>query len=359
MPPVNGAAIELGHGGGGRLSQQLLQELILPAFGPADAVPHDAALLQEQSGRLAFTTDSYVVRPLEFPGGDIGRLAVCGSVNDLAMAGARPIALSLALILEEGLPMTTLERVIASIRTSAAECGVAVITGDTKVVERGKGDGLYINTSAVGRLEHTRTIHPTAVRPGDAVLVSGDLGRHGLAILTARNELGLRSTLPSDLAPLLQPVQELLEAGLELHCLRDLTRGGLASALHEIAGAARVRLELEEAAIPIAPAVQAACDLLGLDPLSMANEGRLTLLLPQGQAEAALAVLRRFDAAAAQIGVAREPEEASTAGRTPGAMAGDERSLIGLPKAPVSLRNRLGVSRPLDPGRGEHLPRIC
>jgi hydrogenase expression/formation protein HypE len=344
MPANNDAAIELGHGGGGRLSQQLLQELILPAFGPADAVPHDAALLPPQSGRLAFTTDSYVVRPLEFPGGDIGRLAVCGSVNDLAMAGAQPIALSLALILEEGLPLATLERVIASIRTSAAECGVAVITGDTKVVERGKGDGLYINTSAVGRLEHTLTIHPTAVRPGDAVLVSGDLGRHGLAILAARNELGLRTSLSSDLAPLLDPVQELLAAGLELHCLRDLTRGGLASAIDEIARGASCRIDLDEAAIPLHPAVDGACQLLGLDPLAMANEGRMVVLLPERQADQALALLLRHQPEAARIGTVGEPLAQAS---------GMEQ------RHPVSLRSALGVRRPLELGRGEQLPRIC
>jgi len=351
--------IQLAHGGGGSLSQQLIRELIVPAFGPADGVLHDAALLPCPGGRLAFTTDSYVVRPLIFPGGDIGRLAVIGSVNDLAMAGAEPLALSLGLILEEGLPIASLERVLASIRREASACGVAVVTGDTKVVERGKGDGIFINTAAIGQVSHELTIGPAAVRPGDAVLVSGDLGRHGVAILAAREELGFRTPLESDLAPLLEPVRALLGAGLELHCLRDLTRGGLASALQEIAGAAGVRLELEEAAIPIAPAVQAACNLLGLDPLTMANEGRLTLLLPQEQAGAALAVLRRFDAAAAQIGIARELAADIPAGREQQAAAGPGRSLFGLSRPPVSLRNGLGVSRPLDPGRGEHLPRIC
>ena len=338
------AVIELGHGSGGRLSQRLLQELLLPAFAAPGSIPHDAALLAAQPGRLAFTTDAYVVQPLIFPGGDIGRLAVIGSVNDLAMAGAKPVALSLALILEEGLPMRLLERVIASIRDSAAACGVAVVTGDTKVVERGKGDGIFITTSAVGLLEHGQTIHPGAVRQGDAVLVSGDLGRHGLAILAARQELGLRTELCSDLAPLLEPVQALLAAGLELHCLRDLTRGGLASAIDEIARGAGCLIELEEAAIPLHPAVEGTCQLLGLDPLAMANEGRMVVLLPEREADTALRLLRRFQPEAARIG---------TVAAAPAAVSALER------RHPVSLRSGLGVRRPLELGRGEQLPRIC
>ena len=340
MQPPDGATIQLGHGGGGRLSQQLLRELLLPAFGPADGIPHDAALLPPLRGRPAFTTDSYVVRPLIFPGGDIGRLAVIGSVNDLAMAGATPVALSLALILEEGLPLATLAAVVDSIRTAAATCGVAVVTGDTKVVERGKGDGLFINTSAIGQVEHGLTIHPSAVRPGDAVLVSGDLGRHGVAILAAREELGFRTPLRSDLAPLLEPVQALLEAGLSVHCLRDLTRGGLASAIDEIARDAGCQIQLEEGAVPLDPAVAGACQLLGLDPLAMANEGRMAVLLPEPQVETALAVLRRFQPGACRIGSV-----------TGWASRGEPH--------PVRLRSQLGVLRPLDIGQGEQLPRIC
>jgi hydrogenase expression/formation protein HypE len=323
----------LGHGGGGSLSQRLIDQLLLPAFGPADGVLLDAALLPAEAGPLAFTTDSYVVRPLFFPGGDIGSLAVFGTVNDLAMVGASAIALSLSLILEEGLPMPLLQQVVASIRLAAQRCGVPVVTGDTKVVERGKGDGIYINTAGIGRVDHGLQIGPKAVRSGDAILVSGDLGRHGVAILAARQELGFRTELRSDLAPLQEPVRALLAADLELHCLRDLTRGGLASALHEIARGAGLGVLVRENAIPIAPEVDAACELLGLDPLAMANEGRFVLFLPAHQADRALAVLQRFQPSAASIGCVRGEA--------------------------VLLETSLGLQRRLELGRGESLPRIC
>ena len=341
---INDATIQLAHGGGGRLSQQLIQELLLPAFGPVDGVLHDAAVFASPGQRLAFTTDSYVVRPLFFPGGDIGRLAVFGSVNDLAMAGAKATAMSLGLILEEGLPLTTLQRVVSSIQAAADQCGVKVITGDTKVVERGKGDGLFINTSAIGVVEHGQMIHPSSVQPGDAVLVSGDLGRHGVAILMAREELGFRCSLESDLAPLHGAVQALVEAGIALHCLRDLTRGGLASAIDEIARGAQCAVELEETAIPLSEPVHSACALLGLDPLAMANEGRMLVICPQAEAERALAVLRVRDHNACKVGsVGMSLRHATQVDR----------------RHPVSLRNRLGVMRPLDLQRGEQLPRIC
>jgi hydrogenase expression/formation protein HypE len=323
----------LGHGGGGSLSQRLIDQLLVPAFGPADGVLLDAAVLPAEAGPLAFTTDSYVVRPLLFPGGDIGSLAVFGTVNDLAMVGANAIALSLSLILEEGLPMPLLQQVVASIRLAAQRCGVPVVTGDTKVVERGKGDGIYINTAGIGRVDHGLQIGPKAVRSGDAILVSGDLGRHGVAILAARQELGFRTELRSDLAPLQEPVRALLAADLELHCLRDLTRGGLASALHEISRGAGLGVLVRENAIPIAPEVDAACELLGLDPLAMANEGRFVLFLPAHQADRALAVLQRFQPSAASIGSVRGEA--------------------------VLLETSLGLQRRLELGRGESLPRIC
>lgn len=334
------ATIQLGHGGGGRLSQQLLQELLIPAFGPDDGVLHDAALLASPGHTLAFTTDSYVVRPLFFPGGNIGELAVFGSVNDLAMTGARPVALSLGLILEEGLELTSLRRVIEAIRTAADRCHVKVITGDTKVVERGKGDGLFINTSGIGVVEHALRIHPSSVQPGDVVLVSGDLGRHGTAILVAREELGFRCDLQSDLAPMHSIVQELIVAGLELHCLRDLTRGGLASAIDEIARAAGCTVELDEEAVPLQPEVRSACELLGLDPLAMANEGRMLVICPASEADAALALLQQHNPSATRVGAVT-------------------RELDSMQRQPVVVRNRLGVLRHLDLERGEQLPRIC
>ena len=336
--------IQLAHGGGGQLSQRLIRDLLLPALAPEAGALHDAALLPSPGSRLAFTTDSYVVRPLLFPGGDIGRLAVIGSVNDLAMAGARPVALSLGLILEEGLAVDTLRTVVASIRSACEQCGVAVITGDTKVVERGKADGLFINTSGIGVVEHGLTIGPQAVQPGDAVLVSGDLGRHGLAVLTARPELGFRSSLESDLAPLHHSVQQLLSAAVELHCLRDLTRGGLASAIDEIARDAGCTVELEEEAIPLHPAVQGACDLLGLDPLAMANEGRMLVICAEAEAPRALELLQAHHPEACRIGRVGPPPAPTDALAQ---------------RHPVHLRNGLGVLRPLDLGRGEQLPRIC
>ena len=336
--------IQLGHGGGGRLSQQLLTDLLVPALGPREGVLHDAARLLSPGQQLAFTTDSYVVRPLFFPGGDIGRLSVFGSVNDLAMAGARPLALSLGLILEEGLEIACLETILASIGKACATAAVAVITGDTKVVERGKGDGLFINTSAIGVVEHNLRIDPSSVEPGDVVLVSGDLGRHGLAILTARGELGLRSALTSDLACLQEPVQALLAQGLQPHCLRDLTRGGLASAIDEIARGSRCQIALNETSIPVHPEVQGACELLGLDPLAMANEGRMVVICPPAEEEETLAVLRRFQPEAARIGSVLERWNSPT-----GLQA----------RYPVTLVGALGVERPLDLGSGEQLPRIC
>jgi hydrogenase expression/formation protein HypE len=339
-PLAGHAEIQLAHGGGGRLTQQLIERVFGPAFAnPALNARHDGAVLAVSTGaRLAFTTDSHVVSPLFFPGGDIGRLAVFGTVNDLAMCGARPRWLSAGFILEEGLPTATLERVVASLAEAARCAGVQIVTGDTKVVERGKGDGLYVNTAGLGWLEHDLVIAPASVRPGDVVLLSGDVGRHGMAILAQREGLAFESPIESDCAPLWPAVEALLAAGVEVHCLRDLTRGGLATAMIEIAETAGLAAALEEAAVPVSEPVRGACEILGLDPLYVANEGRFIAIVPAAQTDRTLAVLQRFapDGGAARIGEVR----ASPAGE-------------------VTLRSVIGIERILDRLSGEQLPRIC
>ncbi|MGK2942696.1 MAG: hydrogenase expression/formation protein HypE [Immundisolibacter sp.] len=346
LPLDDSPTVLLAHGGGGRLMHQLLDTLILPTLGmDGGRSLHDAALLDElcsdaPPGRLAFTTDSYVVRPLFFPGGDIGTLAVCGTVNDLAMAGAQPRALSVSLILEEGLPMDTLWRVLLSLRQSADAIGVRIVTGDTKVVERGRGDGLYLNTAGVGVAPAGVDICPGRVRTGDAVLVSGDLGRHGIAVMAQREGIAFETVIESDCAALAGTVTALLEAGIEVHCLRDLTRGGLASALVEIARAAGVDLHVDEAAVPVSTAVAAACELLGFDPLHVACEGRLVAFVPAAQAQLAHQVLRRCPGGGQAALIGSVSAAGGKAGR-------------------VTLRGPYGIDRPLDLPAGELLPRIC
>jgi hydrogenase expression/formation protein HypE len=348
------AQVLLAHGGGGRLMHELIEQVFYPAFeNPFLAQRHDGARLDLRAAGLsaidpahsafAFTTDAYVVRPLFFPGGDIGALAIHGTVNDLAMCGARPLYLSAAFILEEGLAVELLARVAASMRVAAQAAGALLVTGDTKVVERGKGDGLYVTTAGIGLIDGARVIAPSSVRAGDAVIVSGDIGRHGVAILAAREELALESAIESDCADLSRPVRALLDAGCEIHCLRDCTRGGFATSLIEIASEARATIAIDETAVPVHETVRGACELLGFDPLYVANEGRFVCLLPEAQAQQALAILRehRVSSAAAIVGCV-------TAGAVAGAPAGI-----------VTARGRLGVSRVLDLLSGEQLPRIC
>jgi hydrogenase expression/formation protein HypE len=331
--------IQLAHGGGGKLMHQLVERMFLKTFGHQSMeTRHDSAVLNMPAGRMAFTTDSYVVRPLIFPGGDIGSMSVFGTVNDLAMSGARPLHLSAGFILEEGLPMDTLWRIVCSMRAAADRCGVQIVTGDTKVVDKGKGDGLFINTSGLGVIEHPLDISPASVRVGDAILLSGDLGRHGMAIMSAREGLGFEGTLESDSAPVAAPVLELLAAGVEIHCLRDLTRGGLASALNEIAQATGLRLLLREKLIPVRDDVHAACELLGLDPLLVACEGRFVAFVPTQDAKRALSILNRGQAGAAAVCI--------------GEVRGE------LPPV-VALQTVLGPIRILDMPSGEQLPRIC
>lgn len=339
LPLSNQDHVTLAHGGGGRMMHTLLERVVLPAFGNQPlASRHDGAVLAAGQGRIAFTTDSYVVHPLFFPGGDIGTLAVTGTVNDLAMCGARPLALSAGFILEEGLPIATLERVVASMARAAKAAAVDIVTGDTKVVDRGKGDGLFVNTAGVGVIEHGLAIAPSSVRPGDAILLSGDVGRHGMAIMAVREGLQFESTIETDCAPLAAPVLALLAAGIEVHCLRDLTRGGLATSLIEIAESSRLHVDIDEDAIAVEENVRGACEILGLDPLYLANEGRFVTFVPAAQAEPALAILRghAVSAQAAHIGIVS---------KTPAAL--------------VTLKSRIGTKRILDMHSGEQLPRIC
>lgn len=339
LPIQEHPRILLAHGGGGKLMHQLLEKVFLPAFGNDSLnCRHDSAVLNLADKRLAFTTDSYVVRPLVFPGGDIGSLAVHGTVNDLAMSGARPLYLSAAFILEEGLPMETLWQVVCSMRDAAQRCGVQIVTGDTKVVDKGNGDGLFINTAGIGVIEHSLHIAPGSVRPGDAALVSGDLGRHGMAIMSVREGLEFQGTIQSDSASLAGLVLNLIAAGIEIHCLRDLTRGGLAGALNEIAGAAGVRIAVEEQFIPVREDVHAACEVLGLDPLPVACEGRLVAIVAAKDAERALCTMKTHE-----VG-------------TSAALVGKVQS--GSPPL-VVLKSAIGASRILDMPSGEQLPRIC
>jgi hydrogenase expression/formation protein HypE len=341
VPRVADDRIVLAHGGGGRLTHQLIEKIFMPAFAN-DALEqrHDGAVVPVNGARLAFTTDSFVVRPLIFPGGNIGDLAVNGTVNDLAMCGARPLYLSAGFILEEGLEMDTLRTVVTSMQQAAAKANVKLVTGDTKVVDKGKGDGIFVNTSGIGVIEANvqRTIGPASVQPGDAVLVSGDLGRHGIAILSVREGLEFESPILTDCADVWPAVEALLNAGIEIHCLRDLTRGGLATTLNEIASDRNICIKLEETRIPVEETVQSACEILGLDPLYVANEGRFAVFVPAAQADAALNLLTKVEVAQGAVQVGKVEE---SPGRT------------------VILQSRIGGNRVVDMLSGEQLPRIC
>src|SRR6185369_2574973 len=327
----------MAHGGGGKLMHQLIGKMFLPAFrNSLSESQHDAAVFEVHGQRVAFTTDSFVVRPLFFPGGDLGSLAVHGTVNDLAMAGAKPLYLSAAFIIEEGLPMETLWKVVSSMQQAARKSHVQIITGDTKVIDKGKGDGLFINTAGIGVVEHALTIAPRSVQPGDVVLVNGDLGRHGMAIMSAREGLEFESAIESDSAPVVEPVLALLNAGIVVHCLRDCTRGGLTSVLNEIAESANLTISVDERSIPVREDVRAACEILGLDPLQVACEGRFAAFVSADQRDHALEILRSYDPKACEIGHVTDKND----GR-------------------VLLKSAVGVQRILDMSSGEQLPRIC
>ena len=332
-----GERIRLGHGGGGTLMRQLIDTEFRRLYPDPERVLHDAAVLPWPHGSLAFTTDSTVVQPLEFPGGDIGSLAVIGTANDLAMAGARALHLSLAVILEEGLPLTQLQRIVRSIVRAGRLCGLTIETGDTKVVERGKGDGLFLSTSGIGVVESPRPIHPSRIAAGDRILVSGDLGRHGLAIMARRHGLELHPPVHSDCTPLWPSVKKLLASKVDLHCLRDLTRGGLAMGLQELADAGGWWFRIEEQELPITEAVACSCRILGLDPLHLASEGRFVAFVAAPQTDAALAVL------------------APLGGRLIGTVIGPTGSGAG----EVVVRTSLETERRQHPPTGELLPRIC
>ena len=339
LPVTSRDFVLLGHGSGGKMSADLLRELLMPAFqNPILARQDDQAIVEINGLRLAFTTDSFVVKPLFFPGGDIGSLAVNGTVNDLAMGGAKPLFLSLAFILEEGLPMHVLRKVIESVSAAAARAGVQIVTGDTKVVEKGSGDGLFINTSGIGLVPEGVRLSANQARPGDCVLLSGSIGDHGITILSQREGLSFESPIESDTAALHTLVADMLRTTDEIRCLRDPTRGGLSSSLNEIAACSQVGIELQESSLPIREEVQGACEMLGLDPMYVANEGKLVAIASPAAAHALLGTMR-----AHPLG-----REAQIIGTVTDAHTGM-----------VTMRTRLGTSRIVDLLTGDQLPRIC
>ena len=329
----------LAHGGGGRLTKELIAQVFLPCLGnPALDPLDDAALLDLEAGEWAFTTDSYVVSPLFFPGGDIGKLAVCGTVNDLAVKGARPLWMSLGLVLEEGLPLADLRRVAESIGSWAGSEGVAVVAGDTKVVERGRCDGLYVNTAGIGKVVTFLPLGPASIRPGDSVIVSGYLGDHGIAVLSKRSGISFSPEVSSDCAPLWGLVSAILAPGRTVHAMRDLTRGGLAGALCDLAESSGLGLRIWEEKLPVRSVVRGACSLLGFDPLAIANEGAMVIFCPAADAPDVLSAMRRHPLGRAAEIVGDVNEE---------------------PRRTVLLVSSIGGERVVDMPTGEDLPRIC
>ncbi len=351
QPPVNPLAglscpiplsdypkVLLAHGGGGKLTQQLIERMFVTAFGKPLGPLHDGAVFPVGGARLAFSTDSYVVNPIFFPGGSIGELAVNGTVNDLAMCGARPLYLSAAFIIEEGLPMDDLWRIVVAIQNAAAIAGVTIATGDTKVVDRGKGDKLFITTSGVGVVPPGLQISPARARPGDSIIINGPIAQHGIAIMSVREGLQFEAPIKSDTAPLNGLVDAMLTASSTVHVMRDPTRGGVASVLNEIGEAAQVGIMIDEEAIPVDDAVQGACEILGLDPLYVANEGKLLAFVPEEGTEAVLAAMRSHP-----LG-----KDARVIGRV---VAEHPRVVV--------MKTRIGGTRVVDMLSGEQLPRIC
>jgi hydrogenase expression/formation protein HypE len=339
LPITNYKQIVLAHGSGGKLSHQLIEKIVLPQFRNELLEPlHDGAIFSVGNQRVAFSTDSFVVSPIFFPGGDIGKLAIHGTVNDLAMCGARPLYLSASFILEEGLPMEDFWRIVQSMHSAADAAGVKLITGDTKVVDRGKADKIFINTSGIGVIPEAVNIHPGRAQIGDRIIISGPIAVHGIAIMSVREGLEFETEIASDTAPLHELVDALIKAKIDIHVLRDPTRGGVTSALTEIAQTAKVGMLLDEASIPIGEEVKGACEILGLDPLYVANEGKLLAVVAHEDVGPALRVLRSVS-------------------------LGDKAAVIGevVDEHPgfVMMKTRVGGTRVVDMLSGEQLPRIC
>jgi len=340
-PTVKDERVTLSHGSGGKATHDLVDGLFVPAFANAvlDRLEDSAVMALDGTGaRCAFTTDSYVVSPIFFPGGDIGRLAVNGTINDLAVAGARPLAISAGMILEEGLPMEVLRRVVESMRDAAQAAGVSVVTGDTKVVPRGKCDQLFVNTAGVGVVDPSRELSMSHARPGDRVLLSGSIADHGMAVMIAREALEIETDIVSDTAPVHRRTAAVLEAAAGTRCFKDPTRGGVATALNEIAGASQVGIVIDEATVPVGRAVQGACEILGIDPLHVANEGRLLVVVAPDDVDAALGALHESEGGAGARCVGEVVEE---------------------PEGMVVLRTSVGGTRVVDMLVGDPLPRIC
>ncbi len=330
----------MAHGGGGRMMQELLNTIIRPVFSNNILEQqHDSAVLNISHKQLAFTTDSFVVKPLFFKGGDIGKLAICGTINDLAMSGAKPLYISCSFIIEEGFAIRDLQRIVQSMQNSAQQTGVSIVTGDTKVVDHGKGDGLYINTAGIGVIEHDISIQPDNIQSGDAIIINSDLGRHGTAIMLQREGLEFDSNIESDCCSLAEAIQSLLAADIEIHCLRDLTRGGLSSCLIELATDSSHQFEIQESSLPIRDDVRSACEILGFDPLYIANEGCFVLFAPQDQVETAIKILKQSEDShqAIQIGTVTSLHSQGS----------------------VTLKTAMGINRVIEMLSGEQLPRIC
>lgn len=329
----------LAHGGGGKLMHSLIEKMFITNYDNDYLnARHDSSVFIIDKAKFAFTTDSYVVNPIIFPGGDIGSLAIHGTVNDLAMSGAKPLYISSGLILEEGLKMEILWQVISSMKQAADEAGVQIITGDTKVVDKGKGDGIFINTAGIGVIKHNLNINPKSIRPGDVIIVSGDIGRHGIAIIANREGLEFETTIESDSAPLNKVIMDMIDNGIEIHCMRDLTRGGLGSALCELSEASGLRININESDIPVREDVKGACEMLGYDPLFVANEGRFITFVEEKSVEKVFEKMKKYGVCNGSKIIGK---------------------VIDSSEAIVTMKSKIGTNRIIDMLSGEQLPRIC